>query len=335
MLVPKGTNVKKMPDGSTDQLIAYIKALYDLSVTYGGMAGNSPAMVDTNRRVMEWLRHPTYDTIPWSNLVSEPDEKFIDYVDSHRKDVNLSPVPSFEAPSSPGPVRPRTVHWGASLNGVFVRGMPPSAANGGVSLIGRGDVAGWGGDWITFYGEWERDFSDQQDGYAYCQAHLFRDGTTFKMQDLIEDVDAFNIAMRMRAQPTLSVADAVAQYYGGTATPTKTRYKDFYTVRYGAPPATIGGPVGALDSAAVTAINMLKDLSDPIIVSGRKYLIWKTKAGGDVRAVVNTIDRGVYWNIIEAVSGPNNDELIQFCKGYKDMLLGLVLKEAAGQPAQP
>jgi hypothetical protein len=59
---------------------------------------------------------------------------------------------------------------------------------------------------LGLYGEWQRD-------YAYCQAKLAHPGTTFKMLDLVEDADGYNIAMQLRRSPDLAISDAVKQYY--------------------------------------------------------------------------------------------------------------------------
>jgi hypothetical protein len=325
-----------MPDDSTANLVAYIKGLYNLSAAYGVLDGRTSLTKDTNRRVMEWLRHPVYDNDQWTAAVGEPDRKFYDYVNGHRDDVKLVPLESFSAPTSPGPVQIRVAHWGATMNGVFVRGAGTSSGG----LVGHGDMTGWGGDLITFYGEWLRDIKQQADPYKYCQDKLFHEGTTFKMQDLIEDVDAFNIAIKLRADDTLTINDVVSQYYSGAATPTKTRYKDFYSSRYGPPPTAIGGSDGPTDNMVNISMAMFDDLVDTTFVEGRNLLIWRTKAGdpGNTSGAVNSILTGtkvVVWMAGDKLTGPSNNDKIKLCKGYKDGLIGLMLKEAAGQLPGP
>lgn len=39
------------------------------------------------------------------------------------------------------------------MNGFFLKGNKVVATRNGIS---RADVVGWGGDWITFYGDWRK-----------------------------------------------------------------------------------------------------------------------------------------------------------------------------------
>jgi hypothetical protein len=112
------------------------------------------------------------------------------------------------------------------MNGVFLEGAQFGSPTTG--QISHGDVAGWGGDWITFYDEWQRD-------HAYCQAKLAHPGTTFKMLDLVEGADGYNIAMQLRGRPNLAISDAVKQYYALGTGGYRTRLNDFYNKRLSLP----------------------------------------------------------------------------------------------------
>lgn len=76
-------------------------------------------------------------------------------------------------------------------------------AHGGTGLgtgTNAGDIAGCAGDLMTFYGEWRRDSDSYASATTSCAAKLARIDvvSTFKLRDLIEDADAYNIAMAVR-----------------------------------------------------------------------------------------------------------------------------------------
>ncbi|GAB1823972.1 glycoside hydrolase domain-containing protein [Herbidospora sp. RD11066] len=232
------------PAAPADGFVAHVRTLYDLAVGYGG---------DANRRVLEFLRHEDYDDVMWRGLIGGVDPGFV----RHVRDAGVTPVREFTDPFYG--VALKVSHLGATCNAVYVD--PPP-----LPLIGENhsDVAGWGGDLMTFYGEWRRDIASYASGYAYCAEKLAQLGGTgtFKLRDLIEDADAFNLAMRVRGGE--SIADAVESYYQGGGY--LTRFGRFYQGRFGGDPDTVRD----------LASRILTSSTFPLITLGRAYLIETT-----------------------------------------------------------
>lgn len=202
-------------DGSLQKFITFVGTIYDLSTKYGAQAGGSAGGVAAaNQRVMEWLRWEQYGGLDRLALIGPYDSSFIEYVQEHGI---ITPYDDFQDPF--WPIHPRTAHLGATMNGVFLEGAQfGSPTTGEISH----------GDWIIFYGEWQRD-------YAYCQAKLAHPSTTFKMLDLLEGADGYNIAMQLRGSPDLAISDAVKQYCAEGTGGYSTRLNDFYNKRLSLP----------------------------------------------------------------------------------------------------
>ncbi|MET8340316.1 hypothetical protein ABZV14_34330 [Streptosporangium canum] len=160
-------------------------------------------------------------------------------------------------------------------------------------------MEGWGGDWITFYGEWRRDSESYSSGYTYCQEKLAKinGGGTFKLRDLIEDADAYNIAMRIRAGA--NIADEVYANYKGSGY--LSRFKRFYEGRFG----------NAVNTKAI-ARDMLMPGDDPVMQAGRILLIQST--GGVLTTMPHQMP---------------DAKIDEFCQGLSDTLLARVGEENA------
>jgi hypothetical protein len=223
--------------------VAYVTKLYRLAQDYGG--DRAP-----DELVTEFLRHKDYNDWQWDTLVGAVDERFTRQVCNS----GLTVMDYFVDPFYGIPVK--ISHFGASCNGVLVKGKPTGASTNG------GDVAGWGGDLITFFAEWQRDKAKQPSGYDYCLERLARKDvqSTFMLDDLIEDADAFNVAMMVRSGSTVS--GAVKSLFLGVNPGYRRRFEDFRRQRFGA-------------EAHIKDVtkNMLLPSSDEVITLGRNYLI--------------------------------------------------------------
>ncbi|WP_217370957.1 glycoside hydrolase domain-containing protein [Nonomuraea antri] len=239
-----GASAINTPSNSLTEFIAYIRRLYDLAVAYGG--SRNPSQL-----VMEYLRHIDYGDIKWETLIGDYDHGFVARV----KAAGVQWISEVRDPFYG--IDLDVAHFGASCNGVYVA--PPPSGIG----VSRSDVAGWGGDLLTFYGEWRRDSESYSSGYTYCQEKLARlDGPgTFKLRDLIEDADSYNITMRVRQG--VNVADAVAAYYQGNGY--KSRFKQFYEGRFN----------NSSNLYAVADHLLARDV-DTTIAVGRVFLIEST-----------------------------------------------------------
>ncbi|MCJ1252584.1 hypothetical protein MMC24_000390 [Lignoscripta atroalba] len=278
-----------LPTTPRESFVAYIRKVYNLAKSYG--QGKDP-----NLLVMEWLRkeNPGYNDIKWEKLIGNVDDGWISYAKSKGLtwEVSTFPDPMYD-------VQLHAAHFGACMNGVYLKGDKLVATGNDIS---RADVVGWGGDWITFYGDW-RD-ADIDSGYQYCQDSLAKpaaDKGTFKLRDMIEDADCYNIAMNLRTinnKPSWTVVDEIAfnlQPGGGGY---RSRFDRFYNNRFGGTKAT----------ASAIAKEMLTG-GEAIIVAGRTLLLEKN-----------------YGPFIKLPSMLSDKELGGFCDGFADVLSQLAAK---------
>ena len=264
--------------------IAYLRQLHELAVKY---KGDRPA----NQLVMEWLRHEEYNGVQWKVLIGGVDDDFIEYV----KKAGVSSLATFKDPEYGLDVK--ISHLGACMNGVFVK--EPA----GGTDTNRADVTGWGGDWMTFYGEWRRDNDDEPKGGKYCLDHMCNavDDTMFKLRDLVEDADCYNVGMRLRANPGLNIADEMEKVLAGGY---KMRMKSFVEGRF-KDPAT----------AQAIAKSMLLPGKDVTVNAGRIRLI--QQEGG---------------LIVKLPLWLSDEDMDDLTKGFADRLFGIVqLEKAASQ----
>ncbi|KAL9635664.1 MAG: hypothetical protein Q9164_003316 [Protoblastenia rupestris] len=272
----------------TDAFIAYIRRLYNLAKAYGG---SKPA----NQLVMEWLRHTEYNDLKWKALIGGVDDDFTAYVEA----AGVTFLDTYPDPEFPG-LNIKISHLGACMNGVFLKGKPDT----GTSETNRGDVAGWGGDWMTFYGEWRRDSDATPSGGDYARAKMvnLKDETTFKMRDLVEDADCYNIGIKLLADSSLSIADEIAKNLeeGGY----KTRMQRFVNGRFAG-------------NAASIAKNMLLPGDDVLVNTGRIALV--QQEGGFLVKLPLWLSDG---------------EMDDLTKGFRDRLNAVVVEEAGKYPGR-
>ncbi|MCW5253618.1 transposase [Streptomyces sp. SHP 1-2] len=101
-----------------------------------------------------------------------------------------------------------------------------------------GDIAGWGGDIMTFWANWRDAVDEYASPLAFCEAKLAVPGTvsSFGYTDMIEDVDGYllakhdagggNVVDWMKAHTTtgaLSPASAATSTSAGRTPPTRAR----------------------------------------------------------------------------------------------------------------
>jgi peptidoglycan hydrolase-like protein with peptidoglycan-binding domain len=268
------------PGSPVDAFVAYIRQVYNLAVVHGGR--------NPNQLVMEWLRSQDYANFQWRQLIGDIDGSFITRVN----DAGVRRITELRDPFYG--IDLKVSHLGASCNGHFLVDKPSG------NTANRGDVAGWGGDLMTFYGEWRRDSDSYASGLTYCNEKLgkIEGNGTFKLRDLIEDADAWNIAKRIKAGS--NIADVVASYYA-TGGNHLTRFKRYYEDRW-----------GSATAAKAVARDMLTASRDQIINAGRAYLIQTT---GGVPTVMPHI--------------LPDDLLDGFLQGFSNMLLNRVGLENA------
>jgi peptidoglycan hydrolase-like protein with peptidoglycan-binding domain len=280
-----GVSAVGNPATSVDTFLAYIARLYDLAVGYG--------KGDPNRLVLEYLRHEDYGESQWALLLGAVDQGFVDHVNK----AGVTMVRTMADPVHGIPLR--MSHMGAAGNAVHMVGKPIGPQPG----TNTGDLAGWGGDLITFFGEWQRDVAKYPDGYSYCRQKLGRHGSgcTFELYDLVMDADGYNIAMHLRSDT--SIVQAMEANY---RTDPRTRLTRFFSGRFD----------HDVNRAKDLARDMLTSEANPLISAGRAYLIQAT-AGTPV-----TMPQALPAQTLEP-----------FCRGFAEVLSELVRAEPSATPA--
>src|SRR5262249_52330541 len=151
---------------------------------------------------LDFLRHELYGDFQWTALVGDTDKEFIRHVnDSGLEFVRYFADPMYGFPD-------KVEHFAASCTGVYRDGNPSGTS------VNRADVAGWGGDWITFYADWRHAHDHYASGQAFCQDQLMSVAaqSTFELSDLMEDVDGYNVAVRLRAGE--KITDVLRSLFG-------------------------------------------------------------------------------------------------------------------------
>lgn len=268
------------------EFIKYIKKIYDLALKYE--ATNHDANTRANIRVMEWLRHIEYNSFKFQMLVTDVDDGWISSV---KRTVSRGDMIDYV--SDPlYPVNIKVSHFGYSMNGVMHSGVEHD-----VKYFNHGDVAGWAGDWMTFYGDWRRD--NIMPGSKYCHDTLARPGETshFKLRDMIEDVDAFNIASALLANPTRTIVQEVDDLFkpGGGC---KTRFSRFFKARFS----------DSAQTAREVASTVLTN-GDLMVIAGREGLIHGIAPKAPLPSSIKPAELG------------------DFCQGFADVLTGLAQRE--------
>ncbi|KAJ5973243.1 hypothetical protein N7481_010453 [Penicillium waksmanii] len=178
---------------STGDFIMYLKRVYAIALDY--KTGREGA----NQRVVEWLRFLEYNDMRWDRLVGSIDNDWITHI--LVKDKDLKRLDFVTDPLHP--INVKVSHWGAAIDGVLKRERPTT------TTWTFADIAGWGGDLIQLYSNWQA--SEIRSGSEYCWRHFARPGDTggFKLRDLIEDADGFNIGTALLTDQKRSILDEV------------------------------------------------------------------------------------------------------------------------------
>ncbi|WP_030419380.1 glycoside hydrolase domain-containing protein [Streptomyces sp. NRRL F-5065] len=275
-------NVNRAVSPAAD-LLANIDQLYSLAKSYG--------KGDPNRLITDYYRQKRYAGFEWKSLIGEVDWSFIDYANSRGAEL----MSDFTDPFTGQTLRPQ--HLLATAAGHMIK--PPLSDT---HKANRGDVAGWAGDLMTFYGEWRRDSDSYASGYTYCTERLGKVGTlsSFSFDDLIEDADGFLLAEKMRSG--VPITTALRDHYEKTGG--VTRFRDYLAKRFGTSQAT----------AADAAFYILTSIDDPLINLGRISLEQQT--GGVAMVLSHLLPE---------------DRLRNYCLGFADTLIAHAGLEARSQ----
>jgi peptidoglycan hydrolase-like protein with peptidoglycan-binding domain len=263
--------------------LANIDRLHSLAKSYG--------KGDPNRLVTDYYRQERYAGREWKNLIGEVDWAFIEYANGRGAEL----LSDFTDPFTGQTLGPQ--HLLATAAGHMIK--PPLSDK---RKANRGDVAGWAGDLMTFYGEWRRDSDSFANGYTYCTERLGKIGvvSSFGFSDLVEDADGFLLAERMRSGVPINTA--VREHYEKTGG--ITRFRDYLAKRFGTSQAT------AVDAA----FYILTSIDDPLVNVGRIFLEQQT--GGAAMVLSHLLPE---------------DRLRNYCLGFAEALIARAGLEARSQ----
>ncbi|WP_351226852.1 glycoside hydrolase domain-containing protein [Streptomyces sp. NPDC002133] len=238
-----GTSSVNSSAGPADDFIDYISRLYDIAVDYGS-SDRRPSQL-----VMEFIRHERYGGADWDFLIGGYDGDFV----GHAKSRGMSVMKEFTDPFTGHELGAE--HLMATANGHLVTPQPsnPKSVNGG-------DVAGWGGDLLTFYVDWRNSKEQYPSGHTFCLERLAKIGVTssFGFADLVEDADGYLLARAVNAGRT--IVDAVRDHYNGGGG--LRRFRDYYAKRF-----------TNAEDANFLAHNMLTAFDDVKVVAAQKFLV--------------------------------------------------------------
>ncbi|KAH8665274.1 hypothetical protein BGZ60DRAFT_411098 [Tricladium varicosporioides] len=246
--------------------------------------------------VMDWVRHLDYNGWAFRIVLREIPQKFLDFMEK-----TAAPVfPKFQDPLFPN-TNFDDSHWAASALGHLLFEQP--SGNG----VNRGDFVGWGGDLITFYGDWRKEYKkSKMNGHDFCMAKFARhQGTTFDLEDLVSDSAAYNMGHYLRTTTALHLPDLVTLDFvpGGDY---RTRIARFVEGRFGndkkkiyavAKEMLTGGPMGPGQTIPVLRDGLLN----------RNYDIWPWS--GEYPSQINNLE--------------------PFLQGFADVLMIRVSEEKA------
>ncbi len=235
-------SVNQTGSSTVNQFIAYVQKVYDAAVAYG--------KGDANELCLQFMRWEKYTDSRWGSLFGDVDSAFIDYCIA--RGLGRARDMAYLDPSMGVTISPD--HLIASAAGYFLKG------KAAVGKANRAELASWGGDLLTFYGEWSR--SDNASPLDFCRKTLARPdvASTFSLSDLIEDIDGFTVAMRLKAGGTNVVAELKKILIGGGH---KTRFSDFKAARFG----------NTTDGVKKTAKAFLEDDIDDVLLSSTRALL--------------------------------------------------------------
>ncbi|MDX3534204.1 DUF1906 domain-containing protein [Streptomyces sp. MB09-01] len=235
-------SVNQSGSSTVDQFIAYVQKVHDAAVAYG--------KGDANELCLQFMRWDKYTDSRWGSLFGDVDGAFIQFCTN--RGLGRARDQAYLDPSMGVTISPD--HLIASAAGYFLKG------NAGVGKANRAELASWGGDLLTFYGEWSR--SDNASPLDFCRRTLARPdvASTFSLSDLIEDIDGFTIAMKLKAGGTNIVTELRKILLGGGH---KTRFSDFKAARFG----------NTTDGVKKTAKAFLEDDISDTLLSGTRALL--------------------------------------------------------------
>lgn len=294
---------------TADQFVEYVGKLQALARTF---AAGKPG-VRPNELVLQYMRHPGYTDFKWLNIFGPVNYDFFDLVESQK----IPTLKTFIDPVHPARPELHVDHLAATCNIIYILGQPVDA-EGKPTIVDMVDISGWGGDWVSFFGDWVA--AGLPPASSYCKTYLAKSNAEaatvpdfishMRLRDLIEDVDAYCVAMRIRTLPDAGIAEEFGQWYRGSTPGAQRRFRTFTAGRFGS------GDLKASSKALAT-----KMLTPSVLSSSKQFL-------GLVKAIIWS-SAGVGATEPGSV---NSAQLDEFCQGFADMMSGMVAQETVLTP---
>lgn len=199
------------PVEPAQDFVNYVQRLYECALEYG--QGNP------NQLVMEYIRSKEYSDLKWQGLIGGLDGDFVSFANDKGFTVMTEFTDTFTGYTL------GAEHMMATANGHLIYPQPENPRS-----VNAGDIAGWGGDLLTFYADWRNAAASYSSGYTFCMDKLAKPGvtTSFGFTDLIEDADGYLIARKVLAGT--DVATAVRDHYIGAGG--LKRFSSYYLQRF-------------------------------------------------------------------------------------------------------
>lgn len=213
-------SVESSPIGLNVGFFDYLTKVQNLAAAW---KASHPTAPSANNLVLQYLRAPDYGQAYWAPAAGSISTDFVAHVDAtiQRQTTFIDP----HSRQSTG-----ISHLAATANGVTYNGIPPQTGN--ATFVA--DITGWAGDLISLVAEY-RHSGTSLSAYEFGMRYLggFQSGY-FAPEDLIQDVDGFNLAVRLLTTPGATVAGQFKSYYADTSGGWSTRYTQFSRTRFGA-----------------------------------------------------------------------------------------------------
>ncbi|GAB3616829.1 hypothetical protein GCM10027416_13860 [Okibacterium endophyticum] len=249
----------------------FVDFLYWLQIQaneYRAANAGSPSAAEL---VAQFMRSPKYQGLDWTALAGPRFTNWVTFVYDQAlaegvtlRSLYVLPEVSAEPVSSD--------HFFATLNAYLHRGIP-SRVDGPEFT----DIAGWGGDLATTLVDFTNSQNIGESIGNFGRRVIGGTGNnslSFGQLDLIQDVDAVNVAAAYLANPAPSLAGIVRDALAGGVVPNENRYQTFVRERF--------GNVANAKMAGRQAFLQNADTNDKLLFNGaRTYLIQAYGSPGD------------------------------------------------------
>lgn len=210
------STVNKPTDDQYD-VCSFVDNVYNLAVQY---KKNNNTKKSTTKLVVEYFRGIDYNNALWANVAGELETNFISYVNNSTSKKYTSII---------DPATQRAIglsHLFAAADGVLFNGVPD------YSIATLADGAGWMGDLISTITDYRNYGNNYPTVKEFAEKYIAAKNipSLFGINDMLEDIDGWNIAHHSLTQPTIPINILFRDYYKKYYL---NRYSYFFETRFG------------------------------------------------------------------------------------------------------